>query len=469
MSQRVTVLKRIGAVVAVLAVGIVGYASTQAWKALHNHGSIANPHGANTPLEAVGDLWQILGDPKGGFPNKDKIVICGMGIDDNWTDRDEVYTNAARTDTLFLLTLNLKDKTASMLSIPRDTYTHIAGTDTSSKINSAYTTGGPARSVATVAEMTGIQPDYYMVLNIDATKKLVDALGGVDVDVDHEMHYHDKWGHLSIDLMPGKNEHLDGDQAVGFARYRHPDAGMKPTPEDGDERRMARQHILLRAMVVRAKNMLNIAQAGHLFDVAMQEIHTNLSRKQLLELARIYASIQPDEIRTASLPGEDFHGPHGGWDYRLYPDKMKAYLDWLVRGNPAASRQLVRVLIANGTSVPDLATHAADQLRKQGYTDVTVVPVPRRDVELTSSTSTTAFATTSLVDTGVPDPNAPRDVASILGVSQATMLRQPVQPNRRGWTPPVSLKIVLGQDYAQAVQAAGGISPVTTASDASAQ
>ena len=51
-----------------------------------------------------------------------------MGIDDNWTDSDQVYTHNARTDTLFLLTLDLANQQASMLSIPRDTYCHIAGT-----------------------------------------------------------------------------------------------------------------------------------------------------------------------------------------------------------------------------------------------------------------------------------------------------------------------------------------------------
>ena len=69
-----------------------------------------------------------------------------------------------------------------MLSIPRDTYAHIVGTDHwHFKINAAYQTGGPERSIATVQELLGVQADHYMVLNIDATKKMVDALGGVDV------------------------------------------------------------------------------------------------------------------------------------------------------------------------------------------------------------------------------------------------------------------------------------------------
>ena len=256
----------------------------------------------------IGGIGETL-HPKEGFPNQDKLTIVCMGIDDNWTNSDVVYTANARTDTLFVLTLDLKNKKATMLSIPRDTYAHIVGTknDWHFKINAAYTTGGPIRTVATVNEFLGTSANHYMVLNIDATKKMVDAIGGVDVNVENEMHYHDKWGHLSIDLQPGQ-QHLMGDDAVGYARYRHPDAGKKVTPEDGDERRMYRQHLLLRAMVDKAKTFANVTQAPHLVDVAMGSIRTDLTRQQLFDLAAIFKGVQQSDIKTASIPGDDFRG-----------------------------------------------------------------------------------------------------------------------------------------------------------------
>ena len=137
----------------------------------------------------------------------DRLTIVCMGIDDNWTNSDVVYTAQARTDTLFALTMDLNTKKVTMLSIPRDTYAHIVGTknDWHFKINSAYETGGPDRTVATVNEFLGTTATHYLVLNIDATKKMVDALGGVDLNVEHEMHYHDKWGHLFIDSSPASS------------------------------------------------------------------------------------------------------------------------------------------------------------------------------------------------------------------------------------------------------------------------
>lgn len=415
---------------------------------LHTLGRmVGGKHGGiREGIAGIGGVFQ----PKEGFPGQDKLQIVCMGIDDNWTNSDVVYTAQARTDTLFVLTLDLNTKKATMLSIPRDTYAHIAGSknDWRFKINAAYETGGPQRTVATVNEFLGTTASHYLVLNIDSTKKMVDALGGVDVDVEHPMHYHDKWGHLSIDLQPG-SQHLGGDDAVGFARYRHPDAGKRPTPEDGDERRMYRQHLLLRAMVDRAKSFANVTQAPHLVDVAMGTVRTDLTRQQLFDLAAIFKGVQQDDIQTASLPGEDFRGPGGAWLYRVDKDVAHAYADWLVKGDESAARRLVPVVVENGTSVPGLAGRAVAQLKALGYTDVTNggnAPHPR--LQMASATQRPAPAQTALLDTGVANKAAPQDIAALLGLEATVTARRPVQPNKVGWTPPATVTVTLGQDYA---------------------
>ena len=419
--------------------------------------AFTDPKGHTSIGQALRDAGQAAFEPTQGFAGQDKLTIVCMGIDDNWTNSDVVYTAQARTDTLFVLTLDLKTKKATMLSIPRDTYAHIVGTksDWHFKINAAYTTGGPDRTVATVNEFLGTNATHYLVLNIDATKKMVDALGGVDVDVEHEMHYHDNWGHLSIDLKPGL-QHLDGDNAVGFARYRHPDAGKKPTVEDGDDRRMYRQHVLLRAMVDKAKNFANVAQAPHLVDVAFANVRTDLTRTQLLDLAAIFKGVQQSDIQTASIPGDDFRGVDGAWFYKIKPEVAHAYADWLVKGDETASRQLIPVIVKNGTGTPGLAQHVVAVLRAQGYTDVrnggnaakpkmqmAALKSPRLDVPRTV-----------LLDTGVPDPHAPQDIATLLGVPSPLATRRPVQPNKVGWTPPAAVTVTLGEDYAAAYKSA---------------
>ncbi|MCW3058760.1 MAG: cell envelope-related transcriptional attenuator [Capsulimonas sp.] len=433
-----------------------------------------NEHTGSGTSTSIGDTIKQATDlafnPSAGFPGQDRINILCMGIDDNWTDTDQVYTKDARTDTLFILSLDLINHKISMLSIPRDTYAHIAGTNHSFKINSAYQTGGPERAVQTVQELLGVHADHYMVLNIDATKKMVDALGGVDVNVENEMHYHDAWGHLSIDLMPGE-QHLDGAQAVGFARYRHPDAGKKGSPEDGDDRRMYRQHVLLKGMIGKAKNLANVTQAPHLIDVGMSSIRTDLTRGQLYDLAAIFKGVQPDDIKTASIPGEDFRGPDGAWFFRPDAPKSSAYVDWLIKGDETAIRRLTPIVVKNGTDINGLAQRAVRQLIAYGYTDVRnggttrkiaapVVPAgtPESETSMTGTATPPVTATakpavyevTELLDSGVPSPDVVRDILTGMQMMNAQVLRRPNKPNHLGWTPPVNVTVVLGKDYADA-------------------
>ena len=386
-------------------------------------------------IQTIHDLAQVTIQPKEGFPGKHRLTLLCMGIDDNWTDGDQVYTAQARTDTLFLLSLDLDHKKVNMLSIPRDTYTHIAGTHWNTKINAAYATGGPQRAIDTVDELLGVRADHFLVLNIDSTKKMVDALGGVDVNVEHEMHYHDAWGHLSIDLMPGE-QHLNADQAVGFARYRHPDAGQKPSLEDGDERRMYRQHVLLQAMVAKAKNFTTVADAPHFIDVTMSAIHTDLNRTQLYDLAAIFHGVQKDDIRTASLTGEDFRGPQGQAFYRLDSRKAEAYVALLIRGDETAARRLVPVVVENATGAPRLGRLAVGKLKAEGFTDVRL---------RASHTSGEQQTQTTVEDTSVIDPAASTEIAAGLGLPSVASRPSTAKINTQGETAP--LIVTLGQDY----------------------
>jgi len=452
MSPRaILILKRTGLALLIVLVIAAFVAMGVALRLLRHRTGEGTAEGPTNIFTAAADARQIIEHPEDGFPGQSRVNILCMGLDDNWTDRDEVYTAQARSDTLFILSLDLANRKAAMLSIPRDTYAHIVGTDWHFKVNAAYQTGGPARAIATVDELLGVHCDHYIVLNINATRDMVNALGGVDVDVKHAMHYHDTWGHLSIDLEPGF-QHLDGDQAVGFARYRHPDAGAPSSPEDGDDRRMERQHDLLKAMVAKAKDSANFMQAPHLVDVAMSAVRTDLTRTQLFDIAEMYRHVTADDIRTASLPGEDFRGPKGAWFFRLYPNQAKAYVDWLIRGRDDAARALTPVTVENATSKDGLAVYAAAQLQDVGYTDVRVMKLQKGDGVL-------GAPATSIRDTGVPDPDAGKTLASVLGVPSAVVVRQPVAPNHLGWKPPATVKVVLGDDYKLEVENAQPVPP----------
>ena len=127
------------------------------------------------------------------------------------------------TDTIMVATYNPKDQTASLLSIPRDTYTgkdHSQGTP-NEKINALYTKGID-RILAKVNELTGLDLKYYMVVDNEALIKLVDVIRGVEFDVPINMNYHDDTQGLSIELSKGLQV-LDGNHAEQLLRFRKND------------------------------------------------------------------------------------------------------------------------------------------------------------------------------------------------------------------------------------------------------
>ncbi len=410
--------------------------------------------GSDNWIQAIGDLGQIAVDPKAGFPGKTRVNILCMGIDDNWTNSDVVYTKGARTDTLFMLSLDLNTKKVSMLSIPRDSFVPIAGKDYSSKINSAYSVGGPATAEATVAQLLGVVPDYYVVIKIDGTKTMVDALGGVDLEVEHELDYDDNWGHLHVHLKPGV-QHLNGDAAVGFARFRHGNHGV--TPEDGDERRIYRQHVLLRAMVDRVKSVSNIVKPNALIDTAMSCIATDLSRTQLFDLGAIFHSVQQDDIQTAQLSGDDGRGPNGAYVMKLHDDEVRLMSSWLLQGDDSAGRAITPVIVKNGTKVEGLGQRTAEYVKSYGYLNAKVATYTEKAVP----------ATTRMADGGVANRAAGAELASLLGEPATRVVRERVKPNKYGWAPPPAVVITLGTEYTthippQAVPSPSGADLTTT-------
>src|SRR5690625_4586129 len=162
-----------------------------------------------------------------------------MGVDSS--DKRE-NAASARTDTLMLATLNKDAKSVKLISIPRDSYVYIPEVGYEDKINHAHAFGGTRSTIDTVENLLDIPVDYYVKVNFNAFVDVVDAIGGIDVEVPYEFkESNSKDKRDSIHLMPGEQT-LDGEEALALARTRK---------QDTDVMRGQRQLEIVDAMVVK--------------------------------------------------------------------------------------------------------------------------------------------------------------------------------------------------------------------------
>ena len=206
-----------------------------------------------SPVNVV--VEQFVPPPQQYF-HKDKIAILLLGIDYDYDSHDEEYSANARTDTIKAVAVNFPTPqnasgSIATLSVLRDTDT-ILPSGREDKINAAY--GGfngnavkaARNSELAVSRFLGVPGfDRYLTLRIDATKDLIDAIGGIDVVPDETMNYDDNWGHLHIHFVGNKKYHMNGDQAVSYARFRH-DACSDPC-------RSRRQDQVIRLTIAKLK------------------------------------------------------------------------------------------------------------------------------------------------------------------------------------------------------------------------
>ncbi len=291
---------------------------------------------------------------------KQKLRILVMGVDDSWTDSDEVYTSESRSDTNIAVNIDLATKNLGVVSIPRDLWVEIPKVG-HAKVNEAIADGGPERTEATLVSNFGMPAfDYYLILKIDATKNIVDAIGGIDVDVEKTMDYDDNWGHLHIHLKKGY-QHLNGEQTVGYIRFRH--------DEEGDFGRMRRQRQVMQVLVARLKDPSIAMHVPALLSIVQKNVRTNMPPDKMLPLAFAMRDITPQMFHTAELPTDI--GFTDGQSVLYYQPQAGAEIvrKYLVVGFTGAfDPSTVRLKVENGSGKPGAASAMADYLRQKGFT-----------------------------------------------------------------------------------------------------
>jgi len=226
------------------------------------------------------------------FPNQKALNLMIIGRDRDYDDRtDQVLKTRARSDMLMVAHLDFAKNTISLLSIPRDTRALVPGRGVT-KINAAHQVGGPALSEKVVQNTFGIESGNYLALDFEGFEQAIDTLGGVDLIVDKKMDYDDNWGHLHIHLKPGL-QHLNGQQAMGFVRFRHSDTDLVRT---------RRQQALIAALKTKLRAPEALAQIGPMLAMVDKHIDSDLTPAQEVALARFAHDTPHQSVRMDTLP-----------------------------------------------------------------------------------------------------------------------------------------------------------------------
>lgn len=214
---------------------------------------------------------------------KEPFSVLMLGVDEREGDK-------GRSDTMVVLTVNPKDESVKMLSIPRDTRTEIVGKGISDKINHAYAFGNEEMAMATVESFLNIPIDYYIKVNMEGFEDLVDAVGGISVNNQLTFSQDDyQFNKGVIQLETGK-------EALSFVRMRKEDP-------NGDFGRQERQRQIIQGVIKKGISLNSLKNYDDIFTALGKNVRTNLTFEQMKEIQRNYRNIIND-FESLSISGE---------------------------------------------------------------------------------------------------------------------------------------------------------------------
>ena len=374
-----------------------------------------------------------------------RVTILVLGLDyRDWA----ANSDASRSDTMMLLTLDPLSKTAGMLSIPRDMWVSIPGFQ-HGKINTAYYLGdayelpggGPALAVKTVESFLGVPINYYAQIDFGAFVRFIDEIGGVKIDVPEP---------ITIDLLgsgfktkkkltPG-DQVLPGEWALGYARARYTEGG------DFDRAQRQQQVILaIRNRILRFDMLPTlISKAPTLYNELASGINTNLNLEEVIKLALLATDIQEEDIYKGIIDESNvfFGKSPDGLDILIpIPDDIHILRDQIFAASaglgpetPGDSRQQMeaeaaRIVIYNGSGDAGLGERTAQYLRDQGANVVQV------------GNANQPYLSTTIIDYS-GSPYALQYLVDLIGINPAKILSR-FDPNSS-----IDVEVYLGDDWA---------------------
>ncbi len=296
------------------------------------------------------------------------VTVLILGVDKREKD-------LGRADTIMVASIDPKYKTIRLISLPRDTRVAIPGFEGHSRINAAYGYGGADLVERAVENLLKLEIDYYVATDFQGFAKIIDSVGGVEIDVEKAMDYDDHAQGLHIHLKPGR-QRLSGEEALHYVRFRGDglgDVSLVDPVNNVYEGRVERQQKFVKAVAEQILDPANIWRAPALIRRLADALETNMPMTTILRYAAIVQYIPSTNIYTSVLPGNSqtingasYWVPDEVQVTRLVQSMQRPTPPPVVQDEDQASRP-IRVRVLNGSGVQGVARSAKNFLTPQGF------------------------------------------------------------------------------------------------------
>lgn len=372
-----------------------------------------------------------------------KVLLLGVSTD----------LGAQLTDTIMVASYNPKTQNAVLLSIPRDTFVGKSKTSANSydKINALYQKGVD-KTLNAVNEITGLDIEYYAVIDNQALIKTVDAIGGVEFDVPIKMKYDDPTQNLHINLQPGL-QLINGEKAEQLLRFRHNNNGTSYSSEYGDNDlgRMRTQREFISATVKQTLQLKNVTKLKSLLDILYENVETNVKLSDVKDYIPYAMDFQMENLNTGVVPGAPAMINNLSF-FEYSKSKTQELVQELFSTNgettesegktntennstnkttltkiPTSEAAKIKIELLNGSGDSKVLTEATNILKKKGY-----------NIYKTGTTSTST-KTSIIINTEVKDEII-TNIKELLDTGTVTNAATSSQSK-------TDITIILGKDY----------------------
>ena len=230
---------------------------------------------------------------------KNEVLFVLLGVD----AKDVKNSKGTRTDTIMVFKINFDTGAINLLSIPRDTRVLINGN--MDKINHAHSNGGVKLTMKTIRDFLNLDIDYFVKVDYEIVKDMVDAIGGVEIDVPQRMEYIEydpSVPPLNINIKKGLQV-LDGKNAHDFLRWRTNNNMTRGYPM-GDIGRIQAQQYFMKELIKQTLKPKNIIKLPKLIEAYSENVETNIPLSVMAKGAMSAKKIDVENMKTATIPGD---------------------------------------------------------------------------------------------------------------------------------------------------------------------